>query len=58
VWRNVLRPANVEITMESGAILANGGGVIGKGYVKGSRDRSDPSYEHTLPPGIVSAGST
>jgi hypothetical protein len=47
-WRIVLRRATVEIAMEGRAILPNGKGVLGSGYLKGSRDRSDPSYARPL----------
>ena len=47
-WGIVLRRATVEIAMEGKAILPNGKGVLGSGYLKGSRDRSDPSYQRPL----------
>ena len=48
VWRIALRRATVEIAMEGQAILPNGKGVLDSGYLKGSRDRSDPSYQRPL----------
>lgn len=47
-WGIVLRRATVEVAMEGKAILPNGKGVVGSGYLKGSRDRSDPSYQRPL----------
>ena len=47
-WGIVLRRATVEVAMEGRAILPNGKGVVGSGYLKGSRDRSDPSYQRPL----------
>ncbi|MCB2078716.1 MAG: nuclear transport factor 2 family protein [Novosphingobium sp.] len=47
-WGIVLRRATVEVAMEGKAILPNGSGVVGSGYLKGNRDRSDPSYERPL----------
>jgi hypothetical protein len=47
-WGIVLRRATVEVAMEGKAILPNGHGVIGSGYLKGGRDRSDPSYQRPL----------
>ena len=47
-WRIALRRATVEVAMEGKAILPNGKGVLGSGYLKGSRDRSDPSYQRPL----------
>lgn len=48
VWRITLRRATVEVAMEGKAILPNGRGVLQSGYLKGSRDRSDPSYQRPL----------
>ncbi|MCJ2180218.1 nuclear transport factor 2 family protein [Novosphingobium album (ex Hu et al. 2023)] len=48
IWRIALRRATVEVAMEGKAILPNGNGVVGSGYLKGSRDRSDPSYQRPL----------
>jgi len=47
-WRIALRRATVEITMEGKATLPTGKTLPGSGYLKGSRDRSDPSYERPL----------
>jgi SnoaL-like domain len=47
-WGIVLRRATVEIPLEGKAILPNGKTVSGSGYLKGSRDKSDPSYQRPL----------
>lgn len=47
-WGIVLRRATVEVAMEGKAILPNGNGVLDSGYLKGNRDRSDPSYQRPL----------
>jgi hypothetical protein len=47
-WKIVLRRATVEIPLEGKAILPNRKTVPGSGYLKGSRDTSDPSYERPL----------
>lgn len=47
-WGIVLRRATVEVAMEGKATLPNGNGVLGSGYLKGNRDRSDPSYQRPL----------
>jgi hypothetical protein len=47
-WGIVLRRATVEVALEGKAILPNGKGVLGSGYLKGNRDRSDPSYQRPL----------
>jgi hypothetical protein len=47
-WRIALRRATVEVAMEGKAILPNGKTPLGSGYLKGSRDRSDPSYQRPL----------
>ena len=47
-WGIVLRRATVEIALEGKAILPNGNGVLESGYLKGSRDRTDPSYQRPL----------
>jgi len=47
-WGIVLRRATVEVAMEGKAILPNGKGVVGSGYLKGNRDRLDPSYQRPL----------
>ncbi len=48
VWRIALRRATVEVVMEGKAILPNGMPPAGTGYLKGSRDRADPSYQRPL----------
>jgi hypothetical protein len=47
-WGIVLRRATVEIPLEGNAKLPNRKTVPGSGYLKGSRDRSDPSYQRPL----------
>jgi len=47
-WRIALRRATVEIAMEGKATLPNGNPLPGSGYLKGDRDRTDPSYERPL----------
>jgi hypothetical protein len=47
-WGIVLRRATVEIPLEGKAILPSGKTVLGSGYLKGSRDKSDPSYQQPL----------
>lgn len=47
-WGIVLRRATVEVAMEGKAILPNGASLPGSGYLKGNRDRTDPSYERPL----------
>lgn len=47
-WRIVLRRATVEIAIEGRATLPTGSTLPGSGYLKGSRDRSDPSYARPL----------
>jgi hypothetical protein len=47
-WGIVLRRATVEIPLEGKAILPNRNTVTGSGYLKGSRDSSDPSYQRPL----------
>ena len=47
-WGIVLRRATVEVAMEGKAILPNGGPIAGSGYLKGDRDRTDPSYQRPL----------
>ena len=47
-WKIVLRRATVEIPLEGNAKLPNGNTVSGSGYLKGSRDRNDPSYQRPL----------
>lgn len=48
VWRIALRRATVEVVMEGKAILPIGSPPPGTGYLKGSRDRADPSYHRPL----------
>jgi len=47
-WRIVLRRATVEIAIEGKATLPTGSTLPGSGYLKGERDRSDPSYARPL----------
>jgi hypothetical protein len=47
-WRIVLRRATAEVIMEGKAILPNGKAPRGSGYLKGNRDRTDPSYQRPL----------
>ncbi|MEZ5743712.1 MAG: nuclear transport factor 2 family protein [Sphingomonadaceae bacterium] len=47
-WGIVLRRATVEVAMEGEAILPNGKGVLGSGYLRGDRGKSDPSYQRPL----------
>jgi hypothetical protein len=47
-WKIVLRRATVEIPLEGNAKLPNRKAVPGSGYLKGSRDKHDPSYERPL----------
>jgi hypothetical protein len=47
-WGIVLRRATVEVAMEGKANLPNGKTPPGSGYLKGNRDRTDPSYERPL----------
>jgi hypothetical protein len=53
-WRIVLRRSTVEIALEGKATLPTGAGLPGSGYLKGNRDRTDPSYERPL--GVDSGG--
>ena len=48
VWKIALRRATEEVAMEGKAILPNGSMLLGSGYLRGDRDRSDPSYERPL----------
>ncbi|MGE3690885.1 MAG: nuclear transport factor 2 family protein [Novosphingobium sp.] len=50
-WKIVLRRATVEVALEGKAILPNGSTLPGSGYLRGDRDRSDPSYERPLTAG-------
>jgi hypothetical protein len=47
-WRIALRRATVEVVLEGAAKLPNGLTPPGTGYLKGNRDRTDPSYERPL----------
>lgn len=47
-WKIALRRATVEVAMEGKAILPNGSTLPGSGYLRGNRDRTDPSYERPL----------
>ena len=47
-WRIVLRRATVEVAIEGKATLPNGQPLPDSGYLRGSRDRADPSYERPL----------
>lgn len=50
-WRIVLRRATVEIALEGKAALPKGMPLPGSNYLRGNRDRGDPSYERPLSPG-------
>jgi hypothetical protein len=50
-WRIALRRATVEIALEGQATLPNGAALPGSGYLRGNRDRTDPSYERPLAAG-------
>jgi hypothetical protein len=47
-WGIVLRRATVEVPLQGKAVLPNKKTVSGSGYLKGSRDRLDPSYQRPL----------
>lgn len=47
-WRIVLRRATVEVAIEGKAVLPNGAMLPDSGYLRGDRDRGDPSYERPL----------
>lgn len=47
-WRIVLRRSTVEVALEGKAALPNGAMLPGSGYLRGNRDRTDPSYERPL----------
>jgi len=47
-WRIVLRRTTVEVAMEGRSTLPHGAALSGSGYLRGDRDRSDPSYERPL----------
>ena len=48
VWRIALRRATVEIALQGKATLPNGNPLPGSNYLRGNRDRTDPSYERPL----------
>jgi hypothetical protein len=48
VWRIALRRATVEIALQGTATLPNGNPLPGSNYLRGNRDRTDPSYERPL----------
>jgi hypothetical protein len=50
-WRITLRRATVEIALEGKATLPNGALLPGSGYLKGSPNHGDPSYERPLTTG-------
>jgi hypothetical protein len=47
-WRIALRRSTVEVALEGKATLPNGQLLPGSKYLRGNRDRSDPSYERPL----------
>jgi hypothetical protein len=47
-WRIVLRRATVEIAIEGRATLPTGKTLPGSAYLRGARDRTDPSYARPL----------
>lgn len=47
-WRIVLRRSTVEIALEGKATLPTGAPLPGSGYLRGNRDKTDPSYERPL----------
>ena len=47
-WRIVLRRATVEVAIEGKATLPAGKTLPGSRYLRGSRDRDDPSYARPL----------
>jgi len=47
-WGIAIRRATVEIPLEGKAILPNRNTVPGSGYLTGSRNKSDPSYQRPL----------
>lgn len=47
-WRIALRRSTVEIALEGKAALPTGALLPGSGYLRGNRDRTDPSYERPL----------
>lgn len=48
VWKIALRRASVEVVLAGDASLLNSPVFREKGYLKGSRDRTDPSYQRPL----------
>jgi hypothetical protein len=47
-WKIALRRTTVEVIMEGKAVLPNGAALRGSGYLRGGRDRADPSYHRPL----------
>jgi hypothetical protein len=47
-WGIMVRRATVEVLMEGNARLPNKATLPGSGYLKGSRDKSDPAYQRPL----------
>ena len=47
-WAIVLRRATMEVVLEGRAITPAGKTPPGSGYLKGNRDRTDPSYQRPL----------
>lgn len=47
-WKIALRRATVEVALEGRAFLPNGQTPPGSGYLKGNRDKTDPSYQRPL----------
>ena len=50
-WKIALRRATLEIPLEGPARLPNGTGLPGSFYLRGSRNRNDPSYQRPLTAG-------
>ncbi len=50
-WRITLRRATVEIALEGKAALPNGALLPGSNYLRGNRDKDDPSYQRPLTTG-------
>ena len=47
-WRIALRRCTVEVVLQGDAKLPTGAFLPGSGYLKGLRDKNDPSYERPL----------
>lgn len=47
-WRIALRRATMEVVMHGQALMFNEQTPPGSGYLKGNRDRTDPSYDRPL----------